>query len=241
MKKLPAAVVAIIQNENGKILGVSRKDDWKDFGLPGGKVEEGETPWEALKREVSEEVGLTISNPREIFRTIRPSGREAVAYLVDWEGEIYTEENHQVKWCSWERLEKGSFGEFNRVARKRLELYKKGELRIIEERPWGNFEILKEGEDFKTKFLTVDPGKRLSLQYHLHREEVWIVIQGEAVAQLENEEVRLEKGEIFKIPKGALHRLSNRGTEPLVIFELQSGEYLGEDDIIRIADDTGRK
>jgi mutator protein MutT len=113
--------VAVVILQEGRVLGVSRKHDHSDFGLPGGKVEQGEEPEEAALREVREETGLEVGSLWEIFRQERSSGT-AIGYLAEeWKGEIGTEEPHVVKWCEWEELEKGSFGEFNRRTRELLE------------------------------------------------------------------------------------------------------------------------
>jgi mannose-6-phosphate isomerase len=109
-----------------------------------------------------------------------------------------------------------------------------------ERRPWGLFEVLAEGPGYKAKRIVVDPGMRLSLQKHLHRSEHWVVASGAGVVTLDGRDVPLTAGGSIDIPGGAAHRASNPGSEPLVIIELQRGEYLGEDDIVRLEDDFGR-
>jgi mannose-6-phosphate isomerase-like protein (cupin superfamily) len=108
------------------------------------------------------------------------------------------------------------------------------------ERPWGSFTVLYEGEGFKVKSVVVNPGCRLSLQTHKHRSEHWTVVRGSAVFQVgeKREEVHVDQSRY--IPKGEKHRLENKGTKPLEIIEVQYGEYLGEDDIIRLEDDYKR-
>ena len=93
-----------------------------------------------------------------------------------------------------------------------------------------------EGERFKVKRIQVKPGASLSLQMHHHRAEHWIVVKG--IAEVTNGEriIRLKENESTYIPQGAKHRLSNPGTKPLEIIEVQSGSYLGEDDIVRFED-----
>lgn len=107
-------------------------------------------------------------------------------------------------------------------------------------RPWGSFTSLESGAGYQVKRLTVKPGKRLSLQSHRHRSEYWVVVQGEALVTLGEEQLQRRKGESVFIPAGARHRLENRGAELLEVIEVQNGSYLGEDDIIRYADDYGR-
>jgi mannose-6-phosphate isomerase len=110
-----------------------------------------------------------------------------------------------------------------------------------EHRPWGFYEVLLDDKtDYKVKRITIWPGKRLSLQYHLKRKEHWIVVAGRAIATVHKKEVRLSPGESIDIPFQAHHRIENIGNEPLVFIEVQQGEYFGEDDIVRIEDDFGR-
>jgi mannose-1-phosphate guanylyltransferase/mannose-6-phosphate isomerase len=103
-------------------------------------------------------------------------------------------------------------------------------------RPWGWYDSVDEGERFKVKRIQVKPGASLSLQMHHHRAEHWIVVKG--IAEVTNGEkvIRLKENESTYIPQGEKHRLSNPGAEPLEIIEVQSGCYLGEDDIVRFED-----
>lgn len=110
-----------------------------------------------------------------------------------------------------------------------------------EERPWGYFTILDEGEGFKVKKLGFYPGKRLSLQYHNRRSEVWSIVEGTALVTCGDVVREYTKGETAIIPQGARHRLENRTNSIVTIIEVQNGDYLGEDDIIRIEDDYHRK
>ncbi len=103
-------------------------------------------------------------------------------------------------------------------------------------RPWGSYEGVDEGERFQVKRLTVNPGQRLSLQSHHHRAEHWIVVKGTAQVICGEEEFLLSENESTYIPIGTKHRLTNPGTIPLEIIEVQSGAYLGEDDIVRFDD-----
>lgn len=108
-------------------------------------------------------------------------------------------------------------------------------------RPWGTYECIDEGDRFKVKRIVVNPGARLSLQKHRHRAEHWVVVTGRARITRDDEVKTLEVNESTYIPLGAVHRLENPGTEPLEIIEVQSGDYLGEDDIERLEDTFGRK
>ena len=107
-------------------------------------------------------------------------------------------------------------------------------------RPWGTYAALKDEPGYKVKRITVRPGESLSLQYHHHRAEHWVVVQGVALVQVGDRELRTEPGQYRYIPLKEKHRLSNIGTEELVVIEVQCGGYLGEDDIVRLADTYGR-
>jgi mannose-6-phosphate isomerase len=108
------------------------------------------------------------------------------------------------------------------------------------ERPWGTYTVLDESNGYKIKRIEVKPGQRLSLQMHHHRSEHWIVVSGTAKVTC-GESVRIVNiNESTFIPIGSNHRLENPGVIPLVIIEVQSGEYLGEDDIVRFQDDYHR-
>jgi len=108
-------------------------------------------------------------------------------------------------------------------------------------RPWGNYTVLDEGPGRKVKRIEVNPGARLSLQMHHHRSEHWVVAKGAALVQVGNEERTLTENEWVDIPKATLHRLTNPGRIPLELIEIQSGPYLGEDDIVRFDDVYGRR
>lgn len=107
-------------------------------------------------------------------------------------------------------------------------------------RPWGSYTVLKEGEGFKVKRIEVLPGKRLSLQRHLHRSEHWVVLQGTAQVTADEREYFLTENQSTYLPKTTMHRLENPGQTTLEIIEVQLGDYLGEDDIQRFDDDFGR-
>lgn len=107
-------------------------------------------------------------------------------------------------------------------------------------RPWGWYDSLEEGVGFKVKRIQVNPGASLSLQMHKSRSEHWVVVKGTAEITNGKDVFTLNEGQSTYIPRGQIHRLSNPGTDPLEIIEVQSGEYLGEDDIIRLDDIYGR-
>lgn len=112
---------------------------------------------------------------------------------------------------------------------------------LFEQRPWGSFTILDEGENFKVKRLDVLPGKRLSYQRHSRRAEHWFVVRGIAKVTLNGTEYLVKTGESIDISTGTAHRVeNNEGGELLTIIETQTGDYFGEDDIERLDDDFGR-
>ena len=110
----------------------------------------------------------------------------------------------------------------------------------FDRRPWGTFTVLDEGENFKVKRIEVLPGKRLSYQKHAQRAEHWVVVQGTAKVTLDNRNLIVTTGQAIDIAIGAAHRVENPGDELLVFIEVQRGDYLGEDDIVRLQDDFGR-
>ncbi|MBI3445514.1 MAG: mannose-1-phosphate guanylyltransferase/mannose-6-phosphate isomerase [Magnetospirillum sp.] len=107
-------------------------------------------------------------------------------------------------------------------------------------RPWGWFETIDEGPRFRCKHILVKPGSKLSLQQHWHRSEHWIVVTGTAMVTCGDKSFVLRENESTFIPSGTPHRLENPGKIPLRMIEVQSGEYVGEDDIVRFEDDYGR-
>lgn len=107
-------------------------------------------------------------------------------------------------------------------------------------RPWGNYEVLYDGDDHKVKRISVLPGKRLSLQSHDRRAEHWFIASGKGVVTVGEELVPVEGGTAVDIPLKAKHRIENTGDVELVFIEVQTGNYFGEDDIIRYEDDFGR-
>ena len=107
-------------------------------------------------------------------------------------------------------------------------------------RPWGWFQTMDDGPRFKVKRICVKPGAQLSLQQHWHRSEHWVVVTGTAVVTRDDENFILRENESTFVPAGTVHRLANPGQVELHMVEVQSGEYVGEDDIVRIADDYGR-
>jgi mannose-6-phosphate isomerase len=109
-----------------------------------------------------------------------------------------------------------------------------------DERPWGAYEVLAEGEGYKVKRIEVYPGHRLSLQMHQSRSEHWVIVTGEAIVTLGETEIGLRANQEAHIPARTKHRVANPGKSPLIFIEVQCGGYLGEDDITRFEDDYNR-
>jgi mannose-6-phosphate isomerase len=110
----------------------------------------------------------------------------------------------------------------------------------FDQRPWGNYTVLDEAVGFKVKRIEVLPKKRLSYQQHAQRAEHWYIVSGLAKVTLNDVEILVKAGEAIDIPLQAKHRVENPGEELLVFIEVQRGDYLGEDDIVRFEDDFGR-
>ena len=107
-------------------------------------------------------------------------------------------------------------------------------------RPWGYFLVLSSQPDHKVKRVVVYPGHRLSLQRHKQRTEHWFIVEGEAIAIRNDEEIKLAARQAIDIPQGAWHRVMNPGKKNLVFIEIQTGKYFGKNDIEQKEDDYGR-
>jgi len=125
----------------------------------------------------------------------------------------------------------------------RLEADKRPETRLHRQvfRPWGSYDSTDAGDGFQVKRLIVRPGAELSLQKHARRAEHWVVVQGTATITRDDDVFDLSVNEYVHIPIGAVHRIANNGPEPVHIVEVQCGDYLGEDDIVRLEDNYGRQ
>ena len=139
----------------------------------------------------------------------------------------------------------GKKGESQRVKNLVDELKKRNAKEPFENltthRPWGTFTVLEEGNRYKIKRIVVDPGQRLSLQMHYHRSEHWIVVKGTAKVTIGDKETLVHENESIYVPKSETHRLENPGKVAIELIEVQVGEYVGEDDIVRFDDIYGRQ
>ena len=123
-----------------------------------------------------------------------------------------------------------------------LKAQKRSEVDLHREvfRPWGSYNSVDHGERFQVKRITVNPGAKLSVQMHHHRAEHWVVVSGTALVRIGEEERMVTENQSVYIPVGIVHSLENPGKVPLHLIEVQSGSYLGEDDIVRFEDKYGR-
>ena len=110
-----------------------------------------------------------------------------------------------------------------------------------EDRPWGRYFVIHDEPDYKIKRIEVEPQSRLSYQYHNKRSEIWVIISGQATITIDGDIKNYNKGDSISIPLQSKHRVENKNNSLLIFIEIQTGEYFGEDDIIRISDDYGRK
>ncbi|MGM0461343.1 MAG: phosphomannose isomerase type II C-terminal cupin domain [Fibrobacterota bacterium] len=107
-------------------------------------------------------------------------------------------------------------------------------------RPWGAYTVIEDQQTYKVKRINVTAGKRLSLQSHAKRDELWTIVKGQGVVTLDALEIEVSYGKTIDIHRGQKHRITNTSQEELIFIEVQTGEYFGEDDIIRYEDDFGR-
>jgi len=107
-------------------------------------------------------------------------------------------------------------------------------------KPWGTYEVLRIEEGFQVKRIEVNPGHRLSYQKHAKRAERWTIITGKGLVILDGKEIPVQAGSVIAVNMGQAHRIGNKGNSPLVFVEVQLGNYLEEDDIVRLEDDYNR-
>lgn len=110
----------------------------------------------------------------------------------------------------------------------------------MELKPWGSFTTVLNEEYTKVKKIVIKPGQSPSYQYHFKREEIWVIVQGNASVKIDDVEYHYTVGDVVKIPKESKHQPTNVGDNDLIFIEIQLGEYFGEDDIVRLEDKYGR-
>ena len=109
------------------------------------------------------------------------------------------------------------------------------------EKPWGGYKVLYKDGRCQVKMIQIEPNQKISLQKHFHRSEHWTIVKGTAIVTVLSNEIILKEDEYIYVPVGSIHRLENRGKITLEIIEVQYGDYLGEDDIVRFEDIYGRE
>ena len=109
-----------------------------------------------------------------------------------------------------------------------------------EERPWGRYYVIHDETEYKLKRIEVDPGGRLSYQFHYKRSEAWTIVEGVGTITLDGTTKDYKPGQTILIPQGAKHRIQNTTNAKVIFIEVQTGSYFGEDDIVRIEDDYNR-
>lgn len=215
--------------EKVKGLGVVRVDfDWQDIGN-----------WDAVSGLVSADAAGNHVQGKAVFvnarnNYVQSDGRVVAAVGVQNLVIVDTPDALLVG-------AREAAGEVGRIAENlRRDREEAGYQHRTVHRPWGTFTVLCEDEHCKIKRLRVKPGCALSLQLHRHRGEHWVVVEGEAEVVKGDERFRLQRHESTYIPPGCRHRISNPGHQDVVIIETQTGDYLGEDDIVRLEDRYGR-
>lgn len=217
-----------VMERSAQVAVVPAAFDWSDIGS-----------WNALRQLVEPDAELNRAQGDAIFIDSRNTYVQSQGRLVATVGVddlIVVETADAVLVAHADRAQ-----EVRQVARRlKLENHDAYRLHRTVSRPWGTYTVLEEGARFKIKRIMVKPGAALSLQMHHHRSEHWIVVQGMAKVTNGDAPRLINSNESTFIPAGHKHRLENPGVIDLVMIEVQSGEYLGEDDIVRFEDHYGR-
>ena len=203
--------------------------DWTDLGS-----------WRALaERSNGDADGNTISGDVVAVgtRNSHLAGQDRLVAAIGLDGIVVVETPDAVLVAAKNRVQEIK----QLVARLRTDGRRELREHTTSYRPWGHAETFKDGDGFLVKRITVTPGESLSLQLHRHRAEHWVVIRGAAFVQRGEETFVVNADESTYIPAGVRHRLTNRGAEPLVVIEVQVGDYLADDDIVRFDDNYGRE
>jgi len=216
-----------VMEKSSKVKVVPSDIDWSDLGS-----------FDALYEELPKDENQNTINPNHVSIDSKNNlvyGNERKIATVDVEDLIIVD--------TGDALLVSKKGSSQKVKKIVAEIRKNSQLHNIHltaHRPWGTYTVLEDNPQYKIKRIEVKVGKRLSLQKHLHRNEHWIVVSGTATVTIEDKTFTLRANESTYIKMGNIHRLSNEGKVPVVLIEAQIGDYLGEDDIIRIEDDFKR-
>lgn len=217
-----------LMEKSSKISVVPFTCDWSDIGS-------WDTLFEMMNKDSNQNV--TVGNVHAIdTKNSLVIGDRRLISMIGLEDMVVVETE--------DALFLGKKGESQRVKELVAELKKTGkketEEHLTTHRPWGYYKILEAGPRYKVKRILVDPQQILSLQMHYHRSEHWVVVQGTAKVTIGDTTQILHENQSIYVPKGVVHRLENPGKVPVEIIETQVGEYLGEDDILRLEDIYGR-
>lgn len=222
---LPSLSIDVgIMEKSGKVAVVPASFGWSDLG-----------DWEAVYQILPKDPNGNAVHGGVIAQDNRSSllwSRQGFLGAVGLENLIVVRSGESVLVCPRDRAQ-----DVKTIA----ESISQAETSSAITRPWGRYTVLEEGPGYKIKRIVVEAGQKLSLQRHEHRAEHWVVIQGSARVTNGDSVALLNESESTFIPKGQKHRLENAGKAPLVIVEVQTGKYLGEDDIQRFDDIYGRK
>jgi mannose-1-phosphate guanylyltransferase len=216
-----------VMEKSSKVKVVASDIGWSDLGS-----------FDALDEELPKDENGNTINPNYISVDSKNNfvyGNERKIATVDIENLIIVDTGDALLISK-----KGSSQKVKKVVeeiRKNTELHN---IHLTAHRPWGTYTILEDSPKYKIKRIEVMPGKRLSLQKHFHRNEHWIIVSGTATVTVENKTFILRANESTYIKMGDIHRLANEGKVPVIMIEAQIGDYLGEDDIVRIEDDFKR-
>lgn len=216
-----------VMEKSSKVKVIPSNIDWSDVGS-----------FDALYEELPKDENNNTINKNHISIDSKNNliyGKERKIATVDVEDLIVVDSGDALLISK-----KGSSQKVKKVVaeiRKDTQLHN---IHLTAHRPWGTYTILEDNPHYKIKRIVVEAGKRLSLQKHFHRNEHWIVVSGTATVTIENKTFMLRANESTYIKMGDIHRLANEGKIPVVMIEAQIGDYLGEDDIVRIEDDFQR-
>ncbi len=218
-----------IMERSDRVAVIPADMGWSDVGS-----------WESLREILQKDSNGNVIQGDVIAHNTRNSfirSGERLVAAMDLDGIVVVETADAVLVCPENRCQDvKAFSE-----QLRSEGRAEGRIHLEVPKPWGAYRVLDLGARYQVKWLDVKPGMRLSYQSHEHRAEHWTVVEGTATVTLDDEILQLSRGEHVYIHVQSKHRLENRGTEMLRIVEVQTGDYLGEDDIVRYEDDYGRQ
>ncbi|HFU75664.1 MAG TPA: mannose-1-phosphate guanylyltransferase/mannose-6-phosphate isomerase [Bacteroidetes bacterium] len=216
-----------VMEKSSKVKVVPSNIDWSDLGS-----------FDALYEELPKDKNNNTYNSQHIAIDSKNNliyGNERYIATVDIEDLIIIDTGDALLVSK-----KGSSQKVKQVVSELKKTTDLHHIHLTAHRPWGTYTVLEDTKKYKIKRIVVQPGKRLSLQKHFHRNEHWIVVSGTATVTIGSEKKLIRPNESTYIKMGEMHRLENEGKIPVILIEAQVGEYTGEDDIVRIEDDFKR-